>query len=111
MEGSAFHPSTGCNLFAQGQSEPPQALEQDQHSCSAIVLTLLQRLFGFFTGKKHIYAKFMIIKQPIFKRTFFYFNKGQRGLPFLYKFQNKDFGKTVFLTKEEAEKALKEREQ
>lgn len=64
-----------------------------------IVYTILSnRVFGF----KVIHINFYILD--------FYFNKGQRGLPFLYKFQNKDFGKTVFLTKEEAEKALKERE-
>ena len=42
MEGLAVHPSTGCNLLAQGQSEPPQALEQDQHNCSAIVSTAFE---------------------------------------------------------------------
>lgn len=64
------------------------------------VYTILSnRVFGF----KVIHINFYILD--------FYFNKGQRGLPFLYKFQNKDFGKTVFLTKEEAENALKEREQ
>ena len=42
MEGSAVQPGTGFSLFAQGQSEPPQAFEQDQHSCSAIVSTAFE---------------------------------------------------------------------
>ena len=42
MEGLAVHPSTGFSLFAQGQSEPPQAFEQDQHSCSAIIFTAFE---------------------------------------------------------------------
>ena len=42
MEGLAVHPSTGFSLFAQGQSEPPQAFEQDQQSCSAIVPTAFE---------------------------------------------------------------------
>lgn len=59
------------------------------------VYTILSnQIFGF----KVIHFNFYILD--------FYFNKGRRGLPFLYKFQNKDFGKTIFLTIEEAEKAL-----
>ena len=42
MEGLAVHPSTGFSLLAQGQSEPPQAFEQDQHSCSAIIPTAFE---------------------------------------------------------------------
>ena len=42
MEGLAVHPSTGYNLLAHGQSDPPQALTQDQHSCSAIIFTAFE---------------------------------------------------------------------
>ena len=62
MEGLAVQPGTGCNLFAQGQSEPPQALEQDQHNCSAIILTAFED-FGIVVNVADDF-KVIIFNQP-----------------------------------------------
>ena len=53
--------------------------------------------------------KFDIISVNLFQNRLLY--KGQHGLNLLHIFRPSDIGKTVFLTREEAEKALKEREQ
>ena len=58
MEGLAVHPSTGCNLLAHGQSEPPQAFEHDQQSCSFVVVNSLppqvvSKFFGAVRGYPH----------------------------------------------------------
>ena len=51
--------------------------------------------------------KFDIISVNIFQNRLIY--KGQHGLNLSYTFRPRDIGKTVFLTREEAEKALAER--
>ena len=51
---------------------------------------------------------FDIIYVNLYQEQFFF--KGQHGLCLSYTFKTDDIGKTVFLTREEAEKALKERE-
>ena len=53
--------------------------------------------------------KFDIISVNLFQNRLIY--KGQHGLNLSYTFRPRDIGKTVFLTREEAEKALKEREE
>lgn len=53
--------------------------------------------------------KFDIISVNLFQNRLLY--KGQHGLNLSYIFRPSDIGKTVFLTREEAEEALKEREQ
>lgn len=51
--------------------------------------------------------KFDIISVNLFQNRLLY--KGQHGLNLSYIFRPSDIGKTVFLTREEAEKALEER--
>lgn len=52
---------------------------------------------------------FDVISVSLFRKTLIF--KAQHGLNLTWVFKMEDFGKTVFLTREEAEKALKEREQ
>lgn len=52
---------------------------------------------------------FDVIGVSLFRKTLIF--KAQHGLNLTWVFKMEDFGKTVFLTREEAEKALKEREQ
>lgn len=49
---------------------------------------------------------FDVIYVNLYQKQFFY--KGQHGIHLSYTFKTDDIGKTVFLTREEAEKALKE---
>ena len=51
---------------------------------------------------------FDVIYVNLYQKQFFF--KGQHGLCLSYTFRTNDIGKTVFLTREEAEEALKERE-
>ena len=51
---------------------------------------------------------FNIIYVNLYQKQFFF--KGQHGLNLSYTFKTDDIEKTVFLTREEAEKALKEGE-
>ena len=52
---------------------------------------------------------FDVISVSLFRKTLIF--KAQHGLNLTWVFKMEDFGKTVFLTREEAEKALKESEQ
>lgn len=51
---------------------------------------------------------FDIIYVNLYQKQFFF--KGQHGLTLSYTFKTDDIGKTVFLTREDAEKALKRKE-
>ena len=51
---------------------------------------------------------FDVISVSLFRKTLIF--KAQHGLNLTWVFKMEDFGKTVFLTREEAEKALKESE-
>ncbi len=52
---------------------------------------------------------FDVISVTLFRKTLIF--KAQHGLNLTWVFKMEDFGKTVFLTREEAENALKESEQ
>ena len=51
---------------------------------------------------------FDVISVSLFRKSLIF--KAQHGLNLTWVFKMEDFGKTVFLTREEAEKALEERE-
>lgn len=51
---------------------------------------------------------FDIIYVNLYQKQFFF--KGQHGLSLSYTFKTDDIGKTVFLTREDAEKALEKKE-
>ena len=74
---------------------------------SGVIVPLINETDTVYVVLLNKVLKFDIISVNLFQNRLLY--KGQHGLNLLHIFRPSDIGKTVFLTREEAEKALKER--